>query len=377
MILELLPLSFASVGIVVSLRQPANRIGWVCLAIGLLLSIDAGSYGSFGRNTGSAPLPGAGFATWLGDWIWLPAIGSVGTFLLLLFPDGRLPSRRWRAVAWTSAGVIALAVLAEAFQPGMLSSAPGVANPYAVEAAKYIPGRLPGGANVFLAPCFAAAAASLVLRFRRATGRQRLQIKWFATAAALLALLFAFAGVANLVAELLDAGRPLTLRLLEDAVSASAAGLPLAIGIAVLRHDLYEIDVVINRTLVYGALTGTLAATYLGSVLLLQLVLSRFTAGSSLAIAASTLAVAALFGPARTRIQAVVDRRFFRNKYDAHQTLERFGTRLRDQVDLSDIGSDLIAVVTETVQPSHLSLWLRPANGETGDMGLLRSDRGR
>lgn len=242
-ILELLPLSFAVVGTVVALRQPANRIGWVCLAIGLLLSLDPGSYGTYGRDTGSAPLPGADFAIWLGDWIWLPAIGSVGTFLLLLFPDGRLLSPRWRVVAWASAVVIVLAIVAEAFHPGMLPSAPGVANPYPVEATNYIPGRLPGGANVLLAPCFAASAASLVLRFRRATGRERLQVKWFAAAAALLALLFALAGVANLVAGLLDAGRPLGLRVLEDAVSASVVGLPLAIGIAVLRHDLYEIDV--------------------------------------------------------------------------------------------------------------------------------------
>jgi len=168
-----------------------NRIGWVCLGIGLLLAFDPSVYGSYGRDTGSAPLPGAGFFTWLGDWIWIPATFSVGTFLLLLFPDGRLLSPRWRVVAWTSAAVIVLAILSEAFQPGTLPSAPGVTNPYAVEAAKYIPGHLPGGANVLLAPCFAAAAASLVLRFRRARGRERLQVKWFASAAALLALLFA------------------------------------------------------------------------------------------------------------------------------------------------------------------------------------------
>ncbi len=358
-ILELPPLAFAAVGTVVALRQPTNRIGWVCLGIGVLLALDAGSYGSYGRDTGSAPLPGADFATWLGDWIWLPAIGSVGTFLLLLFPDGRLLSPRWRVVAWASAGVIVLAVLSEAFQPGMLPSAPGVANPYPVEAAKYIPGRLPGGANVLLAPCFAAAAASLVLRFRRARGRERLQVKWFASAAALMALLFALAGIANLVAGLLDAGRPLGLGVLEDAVSASVVGLPLAIGIAVLRHDLYDIDVVINRTLVYGFLTATLAAVYLGSVLLLQLALNPVTSGSSLAVAVSTLAVAALFRPARARIQGVVDRRFYRHKYDAARTLESFTSRLREQVDLEELGGELRSVVCDTMQPAHVSLWLR------------------
>lgn len=359
-ILLLPPLAFTAVGTVVVLRQPANRIGWVCLGIGLFLSLGngAGPYGSYGRLTGSAPLPGADFFTWLNDWTWLPAIGSVGTFLLLLFPDGRLLSPRWRVVAWTSAAVIVLAILSEAFQPGTLPSAPGVANPYAVEAAKYIPGHLPGGANVLLAPCFAAAAASLVLRFRRARGRERLQVKWFASAAALLALLFALAGIGNLVAGLLDAGRPLGLRVLEDAVSASVIGMPIAMGVAVLRHDLYEIDVVINRALVYGALTATLAAAYLTTVLLLQLVLSGVTSGSGLAIAASTLAAAALFHPARARIQAAVDHRFYRRKYDAARTLEAFGVRLRDQLELDALSVELRAVVDETMQPSSVSLWL-------------------
>jgi hypothetical protein len=361
-ILNLPPLAFVAVGTVVALRQPGNRIGWVCLGIGLMLALPADSYGSYGRATGSAPLPGAAFATWLNDWSFLPAIGSV-TFLLLLFPDGRLLSPRWRVVAWASAGVIVLAVLSEAFHPGMLASAPGVANPYPVEASNLIPGRLPGGANVLLAPCFAAAAASLVLRFRRATGRERLQVKWFASAAALMALLFALAGVGNLVAGLLDAGRPLGLRVLEDAVSASVIGMPIAIGIAVLRHDLYEIDVVINRTLVYGALTASLAVSYFGLVLLFQLVLSPLTSQSDLAVAASTLAVAALARPARARIQDLVDRRFYRRKYDAQHTLENFSSRLRDEIDLGTLNTELSQVVRDTMQPAHISLWLRAPTG--------------
>ncbi len=360
-ILELPPLVFVAMGTVVALRQPGNRIGWVCLGIGVLLSFDPSVYGSYGRDTGSAPLPGADFASWLGDWIWIPATFSTGTFLLLLFPDGHLLSPRWRVVAWASAVVIVLAIVSEAFHPGMLASAPGVANPYPVEASNLIPGRLPGGANVLLAPCFAAAAASLVLRFRRAHGRERLQVKWFASAAALLALLFALAGIGNLVAGLLDAGRPLGLRVLEDAVSASVIGMPLAIGIAVLRHDLYEIDVVINRTLVYGALTAALAAAYLGLVLLFQLVLSPLTSTSDLAVAVSTLAVAGVARPARARIQSAVDRRFYRRKYDAQRTLEAFSSHLRDEVDLSRLSAELSQVVRETMQPAHVSLWLRAA----------------
>ena len=362
LILLLLPLSFTAVGAVIALRLPGNAIGWICLGSGffLLLGSAAGEYGSYARETGSGHLPGAGFFTWLDSWTWLPAIGSVGTFLLLLFPDGRVPSPRWRAVAWACGAVIILVTLSEAFQPGPLDNVPGVVNPYGVEAAKNVPGHLAGGTNVLLIPCFIAGAASLVLRFRRARGRRRLQVKWFASAAALLAVLFAVTGVANLAAGLFDAGRPLGLRLIEDAVSASAVGLPLAVGVAVLRHDLYEIDVIVNRTLVYGALTASLAAVYFGLVLLLQLVLSPLTSQSDLAVAVSTLAVAALARPGRARIQDLVDRRFYRRKYDAQRTLESFGVRLREELDPDAVRAELRWVVAETMQPAHVSLWLRP-----------------
>jgi hypothetical protein len=351
-ILLLLPIAFTAVGAVIALRLPGNAIAWVCLGIGffLLLGTFAGAYGSYG---------GADFFNWLDSWTWLPAIGTVGTFLLLLFPDGRLPSRRWRAVAFGSAAVIALATVSEAFQPGALANVPEVDNPYGIEAVQYLPGRLAGGANVLLAPCFIAAAASLVMRFRGARGRARLQIKWFASAAALLAVLFATAAAANVVAGLLDAGQPLALRLLEDAVSVSAVGLPIAIGIAVLRHDLYEIDVIINRTLVYGALTASLATAYITLVLVFQVALSPVTSQSDLAVAVSTLVVAALARPARGRIQALVDRRFYRRKYDAERTLERFGERLRHELDPDAVRTELRSVVSETMQPSHVSLWVR------------------
>jgi len=362
-ILQLPELAFAAVGALLALRQPANKIGWVCLGIAVVSVLGglAGTYGSYGRLTGSAPLPGAESFTWLANWSWLPAVGSEGTFLLLLFPDGRLLSSRWRVVAYVCAAVILVVTLSEAFRPGALNTAPEVANPFAVEAAQHMPGRLPGGANVLLAPCFIAAAASLVLRFRRAQGRERLQVKWFAYAATLVALLFAVAVAGNLLSGVLDAGRPLLLRVSEDAVSASVVGLPLAIGVAVLRRDLYEIDVVINRTLVYGALTASLAAAYLCLVLLFQLVLSPLTSQSDLAIAVSTLAVAALARPVRGNIQEWVDRRFYRRKYDAQLTLERFGARMQDALDPDALRAELPRVVAETMQPAHVSLWLRTA----------------
>ena len=361
LIILLLPVSFSAVGAAIALRQPTNAIGWVCLGIGLVLALGfaADPYRSYGRITGTAPLPGAVFFTWLMNWTWIPAVGTIGTFLLLLFPDGRLPSPRWRAVAWFSAAVIVLASLGEAFRPGPLEGAPSVQNPYGLGVAEHVPLRVGGGMNVLLALCFLAAAVSVVLRLRRARGRRRLQMKWFAFAAGLLAVLLGLAVVGGLVAGLLGFERPLALRLLQTAVSASGVGLPVAIAIAVLKHDLYEIDVVINRTLVYGALTATLVAVYVASVLVLQFALSEFTSSSDLVIAASTLAVAAAFRPARARIQEAVDRRFYRRRYDARRTLEEFSSRLRDQVDLPTLAAELRGVVAETMQPAHVSLWLR------------------
>jgi hypothetical protein len=195
----------------------------------------------------------------------------------------------------------------------------------------------------------------MVRRMRGAHGIERLQLKWIAFAASLFAvgfLLISITFFAGLSGPTIDPLRTAVL-------GVGFCTIPIAAGIAILRYRLYDIDVVINRTLVYGALTATLAAAYLGSVLLLQLLLRPLTADSNLAIAASTLAVAALFRPARARIQAAVDRRFFRRKYDAARTLEHFGTRLRDQVALDNLSAELRAVVAETMQPAHVSLWLK------------------
>jgi hypothetical protein len=368
LIILLLPVSFSAVGAAIALRQPTNAIGWVCLGIGLvlMLSFAGDPYGSYGRITNSAPLPGAEFLAWLQNWTWIPAIGTIGTFLLLLFPDGRLLSPRWRAVAWLSAAVIVLTSLGEAFRPGPLTSAPSVKNPYGIGVAEHVPLRVAGGMNALLGLCFLAAAVSVVLRLRRARGRQRLQMKWFAFASGLLAVLLGLALAGELLAGLLGFERLLGLRLLEDAVSASAVGLPVAIAIAVLKHDLYEIDVVINRTLVYGALMAVLAAVYFGIVVVLQQAFDPITQGSDLAIAASTLAVAALFRPLRTRLQEFIDHRFYRRKYDAEKTLEAFSARLREEIDLDTLSDELLAVVDQTMQPSRVSLWLRTQAGTGG-----------
>jgi hypothetical protein len=275
----------------------------------------------------------------------VPALGAI-VFLLLLFPDGRPLTRRWTlAVRLAGLGIV-LATVAVALHPHELLPQEGlrVENPYAIPAAKPVLEALVVLGAVLTLGAMVAAVVSLVLRWRRAAGAERQQLKWFTYAAAVLA-------VAVLLTS--DLGDSVLL----GAVRAALIGpvLAVATGVAILRHRLYDIDVVINRTLVYGGLTATLGATYLVLVLLIGLAVGR----SGFAVAVSTLAVAALFGPARARIQAGVDRRFYRRRYDATQTLEAFGGRLRDELDLEALADDLRGVVVDTVQPAHVSLWLR------------------
>jgi hypothetical protein len=251
-------------------------------------------------------------------------------------------------VAWCAGLGMAGAFMTQGLTPGALEDYPQVANPYGVHSS--VLSLLTGLSALLTVVGVVGSSASLIVRFRRARGELRQQIKWLA-----------FAGVVAAVTLLVGTvGYDVLGEAVANvAIMLSVLGLPLAAGIAILRHRLYDIDVVINRALVYGALTATLAAGYLGGVLLLQLVLSGITQGSGLAVAVSTLAVAALFRPARARIQEAVDRRFYRRKYDAQRTLEGFSTRLRDQVDLTALSSDLSGVVRETLQPAHVTLWLR------------------
>jgi hypothetical protein len=253
-------------------------------------------------------------------------------------------------VAWCAGVGITLLFVADGLNPGPLEDYPEIANPYGVDSP--VLDVLGGVAALALAVAMIGSPLSLVLRFRRAGRVERQQIKWLALAGAVAAVTFVIALASY---EALPAG------VADRAIMLSILMLPVAAGMAILRYRLYDIDVVVNRTLVYGALTATLAAAYLGSVLLLQLALSPLTEASDLAIAGSTLAVAALFRPARTRIQFAVDRRFYRRRYDAARTLERFGVRLRDEVDLETLGGELRGVVADTMQPAHVSLWLRKA----------------
>ena len=349
-------IGFALGGALIASRRPDNPIGW--LVIGVTLTLVAQNFAA-GYNE-SDGRPGTALLSWyesLAAYLWL-GLGVI--FLPLLFPDGRLLSPRWRWVARAGAAAIVVAVVAHALMPGPLNPGahPRIPNPVGIEPLAGALKALGSAATALAVGVFAATVASMVLRFRRSRGEERLQLKWFALACSVMAVGF----LLRAIVAAFPHNAPLQV---VGAVGFSLGflalivGIPVATGVAVLRHRLYDIDVVINRTLVYGALTATLAGVYLGSVLLLQLALGPVTSGSSLAVAVSTLAVAALFRPARARIQAVVDRRFYRRKYDAARTLEGFSARLREQVDLDALGGELRAVVRETMQPAHVSLWLR------------------
>ncbi len=344
----------ALVGALVASRRPRNPIGWLFLAFAGVAAFAAFAhrYASHALVEDPGSLPGGAWVAWTASGIWHPAFGFF-VFSFLLFPAGRLPSGRWRPVAWVAAANY------------LLGGALGLLwNPLFGEFFPYTepPLRLPdppvvGAAfGVFLLVNFALlalSAASLALRLRRAAGAERQQLKWFVYAVALFAVVFPpsvfVLGDGRLIVFLL----PLV---------------PAAAGIAILRHRLFDIDVVINRTLVYASLTVLLVATYFGGVVGLQAALRALTGQESqLAVVASTLAIAALFGPLRRRVQGLVDRRFYRRKYDAAKIIEVFSAKLRDETDLDELTSEVAGVVRETIQPLHVALWLRPDAGPKGE----------
>jgi len=361
-------LAFPIVGALIASRRPENPIGWICLADGFLWMFlnmaDLYITYAFARP-GSVPFPVTIYA--LTAWLWVPAVGLLGVYLVLLFPDGRLPSRRWRPLAWLSGAVMVLVSVVITLFPGPLGGHSGARNPFGIEGQPWIE-----YTAIVLFPllplCILASAFSLVLRYRRSSEEERQQIKWIAFAASFVGLVYLILMVSSLIflSEAWFAGSsPFWFNLLPYAALLSFAGVPVAVGFAVLKYHLYDIDVIVNRTLVYGALTASLALVYVGSVASLQYVLRAMTGETSqLVVVASTLAIAALFNPLRRRVQDFMDRRFYRKKYDARKTLEAFGARLRDETDLETLGDDLVGVVRETVQPAHVSLWLRPAGRE-------------
>jgi hypothetical protein len=357
----ILTVSFSVVGALIISHRPENSIGWIFLAVGFFYGLlSAGDeYAIYALLTNPGALPLGAEASWLGQWIWAPGLGLILVFLPLLFPDGHPPSYRWRWVAWLGGLSIGLAVVSSTIGlwpergPALVT---GDENPSHVVQVLVVFVALP---MMLLAGL--GAVISLLVRFRRARGDEQQQIKWFAFAAALT---FVWILVIEVFAELLsiEGGVPEAIL----AFTWASAGLvipsiPIATGIAILRYRLYDIDRIINRTLVYGALTATLVALYFGGIVVLQRVFVLLTGQqSTLAVVASTLLIAALFTPLRRRIQGFIDRRFYRSKYDARKTLEAFSTRLREETDLEALNSELVEVVRETMQPAHVSLWLRP-----------------
>jgi len=359
-------MTFPFVGLLILRRQPRNTIGWLLMAVGLVWGLGAlaDNYATYGLLVRPGSVPGPAVVAALNEGSWAPWIGLMGTFLILLYPDGHLPSPRWRPLAWLSGATIVVVTLTITFLPGRLEDGPvpTLMNPLGSRATAPVLYVLLGIFLPLLPLCIVACAVALVRRFRRSRGVVRQQLKWLATAGAVVALLYLLTMAMTLITEARASSGNAAgwVTILQAVATLSFVLLPLAIGIAILRHRLYDIDVVVNRALVYGSLTATLAGVYLALVLLLQQVLSPLTAESDLAVAGSTLTVAALFRPARARFQSLVDRRFYRSRYDAARTLAAFAGRLRHELDVQAVGGDLRAVVSESVQPAHVSLWLRP-----------------
>lgn len=346
-------LVFGLVGAIVASRLPGNPIGWLFLGLDLIEGAFELAYGYAHYALEVSPLPAVDYAAWLASWL-SPVSPALLGLAFLLFPDGQLLSRRWKAVAWLCVLAIVPVVAHHALAAGPLADFPSVRNPVGVQSA-LISNLSP---DLFILPILCSAVLGVIVRFRRSHGVERQQLKMFAWSAGLVA---AFVPVAGLVSALTDSDSTGAESAAGFVFAILFAGLPVAAGVAILRHGLYEIDLVINRTLVYAVLTATLVATYLASVLTIRLLVSPVTGDSNLAVAGSTLAVAGLFRPARGRIQHAVDRRFYRARYDAARTLEGFAARLRNELDVDAVGADLRRVVFETVQPAHLTLWLRSA----------------
>ena len=363
-------LAFPLVGALIASRRPHNPIGWICVADGFLWMLLGllDYYGVYGlAKSSSVPFPVVIYA--LAQWLWVPTVGLLAIYLVLLFPDGRLPSRGWRPLAWLSGAVIVLMSVTQGLVPGPLPELGRVRNPFGLEGAPWVADATNAILVLFLF-CILASVLSLILRFRHSRGEVRQQIKWIAFAASFVGLVFVSVMVSALIALYFAPETwgssdtpPFWFDLLFSVALLSFGGVPIAVGFAVLKYRLYNIDVLINRTLVYGALTATLALIYFGGVATVQAIFRTLTSQEQqpqLAVVVSTLVIAALFSPLRWRIQSFIDRRFYRRKYDARTTLEAFSAKLRDETDLDRLGEDLVGVVKETMQPSQISLWLHP-----------------
>ena len=363
----LIAIGFSTVGAVITPRLPRqNPVGWLFCTIGLVggvrLFVAEYAIVTLLAEPGSLPstLPGGETLAWISSWVWVLHLGLF-VFLALLFPDGRAPSSRWRPLVWGIGVVLVAGTVSVALWPETARGFDLLNHPLGTEVATDVINPV----ETIVYALGLIAAASLLARLRGSRGVERQQVKWFTYAVAVLAISATLAYVVFESMGIVWLGWVSSVL-----VIASVVGLPVAVGIAILRYHLYNIDLIINRTLVYGPLTVVLAVLYFGSIVVLQLLFRALSGeGSQLVVVASTLAIAALFNPLRRRIQGFIDRSFYRRKYDAVKTLGAFSAKLRDETDLDALSDDLIGVVRETMQPAHVSLWLRPDPAPEGGQG--------
>ena len=341
---------FGLVGALLTRRRPGHPVGWIFAAAGMLAAVDFASFEyALAAVVGHRDLPAGEYVGWLQLWIWVPFVALITVYLPLLFPDGRLPGPRWRPVSWAAAGCGVIAASGLAITPGVVVNLRALRNPFGVHPAAVSNTAIAVGLAGLLG-CVVLAVWSLLVRARRGTSVERQQIKWLAYAGCLVA--------ATLVpSTILSLSTGTAARIAEGALMIAIVTVPVAVAVAVLKYRLYEIDRIISRTLAYVVVTGLMAGVYAGLVLLATRVLGVTTPP---AVAAATLAAAALFNPLRHRVQRVVDRRFNRARYDADKTVAAFASRLQDAVDLDAVQADLAGVVQHALEPAHISVWIRP-----------------
>ena len=361
--------TFPALGLLILSRRPQHPIGWLFCVAGFAAGLDhfCGEYAIYTQQAEPNSLPGGEISAWIVSWLWVP-FNALLVYVALLFPDGRPPSKRWRPVVWLVGIAVVVGVTVAALLPVPVCNVCSIENPLGIEGLESVSDLIDPLIEAFWYGVLGlVAVASLYVRFRHAGGVERQQIKWLAYAASLVVLGTTLAyGVYGVT------GARWTWQVGITLLAIGLVGTPIAVGIAMSRYRLYEIDTLINRTLVYGALTAALAMLYLGGVATTQAIFRALTGQEEqpqFAIVVSTLVIAALFTPLRRRIQGFIDRRFYRAKYDARRTLEAFAAKLRDETDLDALSGDLVGVVRETIQPAHVSLWLRPDFGTSGSRG--------
>jgi hypothetical protein len=361
--------TFPALGLLILSRRPQHPIGWLFCVAGFAAGLDhfCGEYAIYTQQAEPNSLPGGEISAWIVSWLWVP-FNALLVYVALLFPDGRPPSKRWRPVVWLVGIAVVVGVTVAALLPVPVCNVCSIENPLGIEGLESVSDLIDPLIEAFWYGVLGlVAVASLYVRFRHAGGVERQQIKWLAYAASLVVLGTTLAyGVYGVT------GARWTWQVGITLLAIGLVGTPIAVCIAISRYRLYEIDTLINRTLVYGALTAALAMLYLGGVATTQAIFRALTGQEEqpqFAIVVSTLVIAALFTPLRRRIQGFIDRRFYRRKYDARRTLEAFSAKLRDETDLDALSGDLVGVVRETIQPAHVSLWLRPDFGTSGSRG--------